>query len=291
MEYHSERFEDMSLLIFNEEKLVALLPANKTETILHSHQGLTYGGLILTEKLKLNETIEIFKAILLFLETQRFETLNIKLLPSIYSNLPSKEIDYILFLLNAEVTRRDVLSVIDYRAFPQSISTIRKRGVKKAKEHQLIIKENNDFEAFWNQVLIPNLEKRYKKQPVHTLLEIQRLHKHFPEKIRQFNVYKDDKIVGGTTIFETKTVAHAQYISATENKQELGSLDFLFNELTREIFKHKAFFDFGISNENNGKKLNEGLLYWKESFGARTVTQDFYRLTVKNHKLLNTVML
>lgn len=51
MEYHSDRFEDYSLLIFDEkENLKALFPANRIENDLFSHQGLTYGGLILDEK-------------------------------------------------------------------------------------------------------------------------------------------------------------------------------------------------------------------------------------------------
>ena len=174
---------------------------------------------------------------------------------------------------------------------PNTISTVRKRGIKKAKDHQLIIKEDNDFEAFWNQVLIPNLENRYGKNPVHSLSEIQLLQNNFPDNIRQFNVYYNDKIVAGTTIFETKKVAHAQYISATEQKQELGSLDFLFNELLSNVFKEKPFFDFGISNENRGRNLNKGLLYWKESFGARTITHDFYCIKTNNHNLLNDVLL
>jgi len=291
MDYHSDRFEDYSLMVYNDNKLVAILPANRVGDAIHSHQGLTYGGLILDQKLKLNETIDITKTILSYLDINKVETLYIKLLPEIYASSPSGELKYILFLLNAKLIRSDVLSVIDNMNPPKTISTVRKRGIKKAKDHQLIIKEDNDFEAFWNQVLIPNLENRYGKNPVHSLSEIQLLQNNFPDSIRQFNVYYNDKIVAGTTIFETKKVAHAQYISATEQKQELGSLDFLFNELLSNVFKEKPFFDFGISNENRGRNLNKGLLYWKESFGARTITHDFYCIKTNNHNLLNDVLL
>ena len=60
MEYHSDRFEDNSLLIFDEkDKLVAIFPANRIGNELFSHQGLTYGGLILDEKSKLSEIIHL----------------------------------------------------------------------------------------------------------------------------------------------------------------------------------------------------------------------------------------
>jgi len=291
MDYHSDRFQDYSLMVYDDKKLVALLPANRVGLEIHSHQGLTYGGLVLDQSLKLKETIEVTKAILSYLDTHKIKTLHIKLLPEIYVTTPSGELEYILFLLEAKLFRRDVLSVINNIHPPKSISTVRKRGIKRAKDNQLIIKEDNDFEAFWTLVLIPNLERRFNQKPVHSLSEIQLLQKKFPKNIRQFNVYNNDKIVAGTTIFETKMVAHAQYISATEQKQELGSLDFLFNELVLNVFKDKSFFDFGISNENRGRNLNQGLLYWKESFGARTITQEFYSIKTANHSFLNDILI
>ena len=51
MEYHKDRFDDYSLMIFNvNNKLVAILPAHKVDSVLYSHQGLTYGGLVLSSK-------------------------------------------------------------------------------------------------------------------------------------------------------------------------------------------------------------------------------------------------
>ncbi len=57
------------------------------------------------------------------------------------------------------------------------------------------------------------------------------------------------------------------------------------------VFKNKKHFDFGISNENLGKKLNNGLSYWKESFGASTIVQDFYEAKTSNYILLDNVII
>ena len=46
MDYHSDRFRDHSLLVFEDETLIALLPANAEGDVLVSHGGLTYGGII-----------------------------------------------------------------------------------------------------------------------------------------------------------------------------------------------------------------------------------------------------
>ena len=291
MDYHKDRFEDYSLMVFKDEKLVAVLPANRVEDKLFSHQGLTYGGLVFSEKLKLKDVTLILKTILQFLEKAQLYTLNIKALPSIYSKFPNDELDYLLFILKAQLQRTDIYSVIDGKAGKISISELRKRGIKRAKNHSLLVKEQNVFEDFWNQILIPNLENTHQAKPTHSLQEIELLHQNFNANIRQFNVYKDESIIGGTTIFETNQVAHAQYISANKIGQELGALDVLFDTLINHIFKDKSYFSFGISNENQGQNINQGLLYWKESFGARSIAQNFYKIDTKNHTLLDRIFI
>jgi hypothetical protein len=163
-------------------------------------------------------------------------------------------------------------------------------GVKRGKKHQLIIKEETSFEVFWNEILSVNLEQKHGVSPVHSLKEIEKLKQLFPEHIRQFNVYHNDKLVAGTTIFESQNVAHCQYISGDENKNALGSLDFLHHYLITKVFKDKKYFDFGSSNEDNGMKINEGLQYWKEGFGARTIIHEFYSIKTENANLLMDIL-
>lgn len=290
MEYHKERFEDYSLMVFENEKLVAILPANRAEDTVFSHQGLTYGGLVYNEQIKLSDVLAIFQSVLFFLNRNAIEKLHLKTIPFIYHTKPAQEIEYALFLAEAQLVRRDSLSVIDLSK-ENPISKIRKRGIQKGINNGLIIKEVTDFEPFWNEILIPNLDLKHNAKPVHSLTEIIKLKTLFPENIRQFNVYFNDKIVAGTTIFESENVAHCQYISKFEGAENLGSLDFLYSFLIKEIFAKKPFFDFGISNEAQGKKLNEGLSYWKESFGASTVVHDFYEVKTINYKAFETVLI
>jgi hypothetical protein len=46
LEYHADRFTDASLLIEEDGLIEGLLPANRVEDIVYSHQGFTFGGLI-----------------------------------------------------------------------------------------------------------------------------------------------------------------------------------------------------------------------------------------------------
>lgn len=290
MDYHKNRFTDYSLIVEEAEKPIAILPANRVENRIFSHQGLTYGGLIYDEKVKLASVLEIFKTVLIFLENNSIATVQVKLLPGFYSNFPSEELNYALFLAEAKLIRRDTCAVIDLQQ-KFKLSKDRNRGVAKANSFNLVVKEEPHFDLFWNEILIPNLAETHDAKPVHSLNEIESLHQKFPKQIRQFNVYHHDKIVAGTTIFETKNAAHSQYISGNADKSTLGSVDFLHQHLLTTVFKHKKYFDFGISNENQGKNLNQGLSYWKESFGANIVVQDFYEVSTANFHLLENVLL
>ena len=67
MDYHKERFEDYSLLCFKKGKLIAVLPANYKNSKLYSHQGLTYGGLIISSKIKFEDYLRVFEKVLKYL--------------------------------------------------------------------------------------------------------------------------------------------------------------------------------------------------------------------------------
>ena len=289
MEYHQDRFADNSLLVFKDDKLLAILPANRVGDTLFSHQGLTYGGLVSHTKTKFQIVVELFKHILIHLESNDVKELIVRSLPQIYHKQPSDEMEYLLFKTKADRFRCDILSVV--KPGHCEISRNRIEGVNRGKKHHLEIREVNDFSEFWNDILTPNLSDKYKTNPVHSLNEITLLKSKFPNNIRQFNVYQKEKIVAGTTIFESDQVARSQYISADSSKNSVGSHDFLHNFLLTTVFKSKPYFDFGISNENDGQQINTGLQYWKEGFGARSVVHNFYKVNTANHILLNELML
>jgi len=291
MEYHSDRFQDFSLLVFDEyDALKAIVPANVIDNKIHSHQGLTYGGIVIEASLKLEKYISIYSELLRFLNENNFETIHLKQIPTIYCSQPSEEINYALFLSEAKLTRRDTLVTIDLQS-QFKIDSNRIEGVKRAEKLGLEIKKTTDFSGFWEEVLIPNLETKHEAKPVHSLEEIQKLQDKFPNNIVQYNVYDKNEIIAGTTLFLDKKTVHVQYISAIGDKNQHGALDFLFHYLITKEFSDYLYFDFGISNENQGKNINKGLQYWKETFGARTFTQDFHKVETKNFVKLNQVFL
>ena len=285
MDYHSDRFEDFSLMAYKENKLYAVLPANRIDSTVISHQGLTYGNLVLQDKAKLLYSFEAFKKVLEYLYSEGIFNLDIRIIPTFYNNIPSDELEYFLFKAEAKLKKRDVLMVIDYN-HKLPFQKNRREGINKAIRNGLTVKIDGDFDAFWNKILIPNLSEKHHTKPVHTLDEIKLLAFRFPDNIQQINVYKEDKIVAGTTIFITKTTIHPQYVSGNTDKNTFGSLDLLYDFIINHYRDDKRYFDFNISSEENGKLLNQGLIFWKEGCGARTFTSDNYIINTEAYKTL-----
>jgi hypothetical protein len=290
MDYHRDRFADHSMMVYRGEDLVAVLPANiRPDGTLVTHEGLTYGGLVIPRSSRLADTVCAFHALLLELQDQRISTLRYKRMPAFYSGRPDDDLAYCLFLVEARLYRRDCSLVISLsnRLPPQKRRT---RQARKAIRAGLSISQDYSFLSFWEQVLTPRLNVRYGVPPVHTAAEIALLARRFPENIKQFSVYDQGEIVAGMTIYETPTVAHAQYIASTDKGRRLGALDLLVNWLINQHYHKKQFFDFGGSNEQEGRVLNHGLLEWKEGFGARACALDFYEIDTANYKLLDPIL-
>ena len=289
MDYHQDRFDDYSLLIYDRDDLKAVMPCNINGGIVHSHQGLSYGGIVLSKTIRFNEVLEVYKTILQYLHENEISKLILKQTPTIYHQLPSQELDYLIHQTNGRMVRCDIAAVVrNENALPIESSN-RIRGLKRALQNDLEVKEVTELADFWETILVPNLALRHEAKPTHSAQEIQLLKNRFPENIRQFNVYHNSTLVGGATIFVTDEVAHVQYISANEDRQALGSLDLLFDELMKR-FKSKTYFDFGISNEEAGTKVNAGLLKWKEDFGARAIAHRFFEIETKNYVQLENIL-
>lgn len=278
MEYHSGRFQDYSLMFFEKNKLVALLPANISEQVFYSHQGLTYGGLILSEDTKTPQTIEVIDTVVKYLQESKVSKIIYKPIPHIYHRYPSEDDLYALFRNKAILISRNISSSINL-SDKLGYSELRRRQIKKAEKQNLIVCESDSLPEFW-AVLEENLKKNHQAVATHSLDEIAYLRNQFPDNIRLFCTLKENRVVAGCLIFETATVAHAQYISATNEGKECGALDLLFDYLIDQVFTTKKYFDFGTSNEDNGYFLNEGLISQKEGFGARGVVYDTYQLNI-----------
>lgn len=280
MDYHRKRFTDSSLMFFKDNKLYAVLPANVVGDTLWSHQGLTYGGLLTDTHATAADICALFEDLMSFLRNAGIKKMIYKPMPWIYQRLPAEEDLYALFnRCHARLCVRNVSSVI-MRGNALKWRRIRQFGANKAVKEGIVVQlDNTAFEEFW-PVLEDNLNRTYHAKPVHSLDEIMRLHAAFPENIQLYIARLGNKVIGGVLLYVTRQVVHTQYISATEEGKKLHAIDAIFHKILMDDFQGSEYFDFGTSNEDMGRYLNEGLIYQKEGFGGRAVCYDWYEVMV-----------
>jgi Acetyltransferase (GNAT) domain len=277
MDYHRDRLVDHSLLVrASRNRLVALLPANEDSGELVSHGGLTYGGFLVSDEMRATTMLEVLAAVRSYLPTQGLQALRYKTIPHIYHRSPSEDDLYALFRAGATLYRRDLSTAVrPPGTLPRS--TQRRRALAKAQAAGLHVQESEDFAAFW-EVLGENLRAAHGVKPVHTVAEITQLASRFTDNIRLHVGLREDTVLAGVLVYDTGIVAHAQYIAASEEGKRLNVLDLVFDELIERSYRDRRFFDFGISTESQGTRLNSGLVAFKEGFGGRAVVHDFYLL-------------
>ena len=280
MEYHSDRFIDFSLMFYCNNRLLAVLPANIRESkkTLVSHGGLTYGGFVMHPDTKTSEIIEITEELKKYMKESGIKHLIYKPVPHIYSRIPSEEPLYALFHAGAKLSARSISTTIDNRE-RLKFSQLRKRCIAKAAKAGIECQESADYKKFWS-ILTTILQERHNSVPVHTQEEIELLHNRFPRNIKLYTAESKGEPVAGIVVYETDTVAHFQYIAASDEGCSIGALDLLIAHLIEKVYTNKQYIDFGTSTEQGGTYLNEGLIRQKEGFGGRAVVYDTYELSI-----------
>jgi len=287
MEYHQDRFEDASLLVFKNEKLIAVFPANAVGEKVYSHQGLSYGGVLVTQNINIKTYTEVFSSIFNYLKRQNFKTLIMKEMPFIYNKRLSGELDFVLSKVVYKKTTDSYFVIDDLKNYKPNRN--RRRAIKIANNKNATI-SNTGIDFFWQHILTQNLNKKFNVNPVHSIEEIKLLMKRFPDNIKFYSVQMADVIEAGVVMFITDKVAHFQYSSGGENRTETGALDFLFHEIITK-YSHKKYISFGSSATDKSLKIDAGLAYWKESFGATTISQDFYEIGLNSVTKLDSIFI
>lgn len=281
MDYHAERFTDHSLVFRNDKNnIIALLPANETVSTngsrcLYSHQGLTYGGLILDKKATTKEVCEMFSMLADYLAANNFNQFVYKPTPWIYHTQPAEEDLYaVTNILHAQLSAREISSTINLQD-RINFAQPRRTAINHARKAGIEVRESADIEAFWH-ILNDNLSAKYHKHPVHSIAELQLLRQRFSSEIRLFMALADGGALGGVFVYDCGQTIHTQYISANAEGKRLGAIDAIISHLINNVYASRRYLDFGKSTEQEGHYLNENLIFQKEGFGGRGVVYDTY---------------
>lgn len=288
LNYHSaELFQDCSLLFSNNQNWLALLPAvirkSGRITELVSHAGASFGGPVTKSNLSLKDAFRVVQALIRYATEAKVDRIVMTLPPQFYYGRPSNYIDFALLEFGFTYKKREISSVIPLDFAEEDTLLIFNqesgRAVRKAIKMGLEVKESSDFEVFY-AILNKNLKLRHNVKPTHSLDDLLKLTSIFPNQIKLFGAYFDDKMVAGIVIFEcNRKAALAFYISHDEDLQQYRGVNLLFYQVVRWAIRQKfRFLDFGIFTVD--MLPNWGLAKFKESFGAQGVFRDTFVKTL-----------
>ena len=281
MDYHKDRFKDHSLMLYDNGKLIALLPMSEHDDMLISHGGLTYGGFVSDVKMKQHTMMDCFEALINYSREKGFKMIQYKCIPHIYHKQPAEEDRFALFANYARLQSVDVSTVINLSS-PLKMSKGRKAQIMRAKREGSLIEELSELEDFQTFIDLENavLTEHHGTHAVHTGEELKLLHDRLPENIHLFASLKDGKMIAGTVVYEYDEVVHTQYMAANDEARSIGALDLAVATVIEKYKDSKKWLDFGISTEHEKIYLNKGLCSQKEGFGGRTDVYEIWELNL-----------
>lgn len=278
LDYHSDRYQDASLVITANEKIISVLPANASDHVLYSHQGLTYGGFVVDYDMTGSLMMHIFEGLTEYLRGRGLQRLIYKATPYIYHLAPTEEDLYALHRMGARLVRRDLSSVFVLNGAARYTKG-KRANLGKARKTGVVCKRSQDFKGF--MALVKQvLHARHGTQPTHSVAEMELLAGRFPENIRLYCAHDAVQLLAGALVFINPTVVHTQYLACSDAGLDVGALDYLIDVMITREFASWRYLSFGVSTEDEGRALNKGLLHSKEAFGARGIVHDTYELSL-----------
>ncbi len=279
LSYHGSRFADRSCIIERDGRCVGLFPAAVARDdagCVVSHPGATFGGLVHDGSLAGAQLIEALRQLAGHYAAGGFSRLRYRAVPHIYHAVPSQDDIYALAALGARRTRCDLSCAIDLDS-DRPPSNRRRRGVRKAQDAGVTITTGvEQLPEYW-PLLTASLA-RHRVTPVHTIAEITLLASRFASSIEFHGARLDGVMVAGTVLFIHPRVHHAQYVAASETGRDVAALDAVFAHVIARARGRARFFDFGISTEDEGRRLNDGLHGFKREFGGGGVVHEHFEL-------------
>jgi Acetyltransferase (GNAT) domain len=277
LEYHAARFVDNSLMVVNDNNIIALLPANRLENSLMSHGGLTYGGWVVDHKMTVEKMLEIFEAMYAYARSQGIEKIIYKAMPKVFHRDFADEDLYALFRAQARRIRVDAgaaLSIHQEMAWSKG----KKQSLAKAEKAGIRVEISDKYIDFYH--ILEDVLAHHGARPTHSLAELELLASRFPTQIQLLTALQNDEIIAGIVLYRCGQTLHTQYMASGEKGRALGGLEAIVRHIITTAAPGEKILNFGISTENHGMVLNSGLMAQKEMFGARCVVHETYEIIV-----------
>lgn len=290
LSYHpADRFTDDSVVVVETGSMTikgVMMAAESREDsrILVSHPGTTFAGPVVENGEKIRATFEILELIFDYYEA-KYEEIQVRLVPSVYMGQACERVEYFLqrrgylcrmnglanlISLHLVKTNDDILSLCKAK---------KRNHIRKAmKEEKFIVQKSAEIRKDVWMNMNQNLSDKFSAKTTHTYEEMIDLQKRFPDRIIPYYALTEAGDYGAfALIYKFKNVYHTQYLDL--NYKYSGSypnLLLLFSLIEKAVNEKYSVFSFGVSTENGGQILNEGLFEYKAGYGGGEILLKAY---------------
>ena len=231
--------------------------------------GLPFGGFIVAAELRAEAAIATVDAMLDSLKDWGATHLIVKPVPLPFCAAPSQDVEYALWRRGFAIERRELASMVRLDA---GLAPSKSKARDAAHARKLGVTIGDASVAQFYPLLSDVLRSRHDADPVHSEAELRSLQAQFPDRIRVVGAFLDNRLAAGAVIFRYGRVWHTQYLASGAEGRQSNALDLLIMTLIDEAAAAGVDLSLGTSMQPDG--LNEGLLWQKESFGARSALYD-----------------
>ena len=277
--YHEDRFEDASLLLRCRSRPLGVIPGNVDGDTFWSHQGVSFGGLILRRRARFGEVGTAVAALLEHLQSRGCARLMYRPAPHPYHRQPRDEDVYFLEQAGARRVETKLHSMLICRGGATASSQKWRRDLRRARRSGVRIRagHGDDLPRVWEQV--ERLLALHGQRPVHSLDDIRLLCGRFPENVR-LTVAEGaggDFLAGMLTLHFGRTIT-ALYLGETEAGREACAGKLINQQHIGAEENEGCWFDLGQWCDTDSREGSDSLLMHKELMGGRLVQRHTWEL-------------
>jgi len=281
LKYHSRSFPWHHLLFLRKGEIQAVLPAARMGSVLESPIGASYGSFV-TLDLSFESALELVDTFSDYCRSLAIERTLLTPPPFIYQSVLSQNIDYALAYRGFGFDKHYISHAIPLSGqdFFRTFQATARRYVRKyLREREITVELSDDLDAFY-PILIDN-KSRHDVVPTHSLDELRKLKRLFPDRLVLFLVRRGKKPIAGSLVFVCNTrVALCFYNMLLYEFEHLNPIHAVMYEVvtwaSRQGF---SWLDIGVSQDtkaDNQMTPAMSLIRFKEKFGARGILRSTF---------------
>lgn len=273
LSYHLDKYLKLEhhLIFLKGETLIGVLPAIEEEKKLISPYGASFGGIVTTKQINLNDSEQLITALVDYLKLNEFNSASLVLTPNHLSQLNNQSLEFSLLRHGFNLVSADLFSVIYlsdcYDDIWNNKYLSRNRNTLRKASKSFVIKSHCSLEEFY-PILLQD-KSRHNSSPTHTLDQLKYIQRKFPDKIWFDVAYKEIEEAVGICYFKlNERSLMTFYMAQTDQSLGKNGKNVLIDYgIRKAIEQGYEIFDFGGSTIGYDI-MNPGIAKFKESFGA-----------------------